>query len=67
MTDSERIEAAVELIRKKKLLDELFTADEVYQKMRNCSLGEIADEFAQFFNLIYELRDVLEGERRCRL
>ena len=62
MSKTEKIDKAVELIRKAGIVNEIINPDEVYDHMRDMGLYEIAEDIADFVNLIYELRETLEEE-----
>lgn len=61
MNDKERIEKAIARIEKDSVLDKRTTTEEIYHKMLSCTLSELAIVFTKFQNLIYDLRDILEG------
>lgn len=61
MTDNQKVEAALELISNAGIRDERTNANEVYEQMRSGTLMEIAEVIADSVNLVYDLRDVLEG------
>ena len=62
MADKEKVEKAIELIRKAAVEDEIVTAKDLYEEMKGYSLFEVAESMAEIVNLIYELRCVLEAE-----
>ena len=62
MSDRERIEKAIGLIIKAGIKNRKTTPEEVYKAMYEYELGDVADELAKFNNLVYDIRDTLEGE-----
>lgn len=62
MSDKEKVVNAIERIRKANIKDEIVTAESVYKEMKDCSLFEIAEVMTELFNLICDLRDILEDE-----
>lgn len=61
MTDKEKVQAAIERIEKEGIFDKRVSAGEIYEEMKKFKLGEIAKEITYFVNLIYDIRDILEG------
>lgn len=55
-----KIENVIGLLRKAGLRNEHTNPEEIYEGMREYSLFELAEEFSQFINLIYDIREVLE-------
>jgi hypothetical protein len=62
MNNKMKIEAVIEQIKKEGIKDEYIGADEVYMTMKDYTLEEIAKEIANLINLVYNVRDILEGE-----
>ena len=63
MSNGEKVDRAIELIRKAGYKNEITNPEEIYQVFREMELFEIAEEISGFLNLIYGLRDILEGEQ----
>jgi len=61
---AERIDQAIALIKKYGVLDKRSDKYKMYELMKFETLDELALSFSSFNNLIYDLRDILEGRTK---
>lgn len=62
MSYKEKVERAVSLLHEAGIVDRMVNTTEIYTALREMKLNDVAESLADFINLVYALRDVLEGE-----
>lgn len=61
MSNGEKVDRAIELIRKASFTQEQFNVDEIYESFRDQELITLAETITDLINLVNDLRDILEN------
>lgn len=64
MSNGEKVDRAIELIRKASFVRERFDVNEICESFRDQELITLAETITDLINLVNDLRDILENDNR---
>ena len=62
MSDREKIDTALEMIRQAGFMKDRIDPDGAYREMKYMDFGEVAEDISIMLNLIISVRETLEGK-----